>query len=508
MRNIISTLIVLMLMCSFSFAQFTTSNEVDELCGFRMTPQFEQRLDRNLKIMRSGNYERSNVIKYAPVTLHLVGKSNGFEHYPAMDAIDRLCELNQQFLQVGIQFYLDDDDTDGSVVPPINYPQNDTWYDGDGMGTLYAYHRDQNSMNIYIVGTAKSGGTVVCGFYTGQQDLVVVQKSCYGPNNTTMMHELGHMLTLPHTFSGLEGFPAYNCGAQAPANYEKNDGSNCTTVGDRFCDTGPDYQNNRWFCSVNGNSICEHVDANGDSFFPSGKNAMSYSNDNCVTLFSGEQNASMNIDYDGRTDIHPAGPIMSDTISAAVQQSQPADNSTTVGYAEQFFSWLPVPNATNYVFQLSRNQSFSPNAIVTTLITKYPWLTYKAGLDQFADYYWRVKPINQGYFCASNSATRKFTTFDAMIAVNDIEGVSDVTVYPNPTNGVNQVTLALNSDRDVEATVNIFAVDGRKLKSEVLDIRSSENNYQIDVQDLSTGLYLLSLETKKGTIQQKLIISK
>lgn len=489
-------------------AQFTTSDDIDELCGFRMTPQFEQRLDRNLKVMRSGNYQRSNVIKYAPVTLHLVGEDDGSNHYPTMQAIQRLCELNRQFLQVGIQFYLDDDDSDGSIVPPINYPKNDNWYAGTGLGTMYAFHKDQNSLNIYIVGTAISGGTVVCGFYTGQNDVIVVQKSCYAPNNTTMMHELGHMLSMPHTFSGLEGFPQYNCGAQAPANYEMNDGSNCTSVGDRFCDTGPDYQNDRWNCTTQGVSTCQHVDANGDSFFPSGRNAMSYSNDNCVQLFSTEQSTAMNIDYDARTDIHPAGTIVSDTISAVVQQSEPADNATTVGYSEQFFSWFPVPFATQYIFQISKTQTFSGTSLVATEMTNDPWLTYAGGLDQFTDYYWRVKPINQGYFCGPFSATRKFTTFDAMIAVNDIPGVSEVKVYPNPTNGNDQITLQLNADRDITATVNIFAVDGKQLKSQVLDIRSSDNKYAISIQDLSAGLYLMSVETKEGTIQEKLIISK
>lgn len=512
MRNIISTLIALLLLSSVSFAQFTEDVEsVDELCGFRMTPEFEYQLDQNLKIMRSGNYQRSNTIKYAPVTFHLVGRTSGFDFYPAASALQRLCELNRQFLQAGIQFYLDDDDSDGSVVPPINYPKNDNWYAGTSMTSLFAFNKDQNSINIYIVGTAISGnsGMVVCGYYTGQHDVVVVQKNCYGTNNTTMMHELGHLLRLPHTFSGLESFPDYVCGQQVTTVYEKNDGSNCAMVADKFCDTGPDYQNERWNCTTQGVSTCLHVDANGDSFYPSGRFAMSYSNDACVNLFSGEQIDVMNLNYDNdRTNIHPAGTIISDTITAAPQLSQPENNSTTVGYSQQFFSWFPVPNATGYMFQLSKNQSFTGNALLTTIISKNPWLTYSAGLDQFTDYYWRVKPFNQGYFCTSFSSIRTFTTFDAMIAVNDIEGVSEVMLYPNPTNGINQVTLALNSDRDLNATVNIFAVDGKQLKSEILEIRSSENNYQIDIQGLSPGLYLLSLETKKGTIQEKLIISK
>jgi len=504
MKFITTTFVTLLLITTVGFAQFTTSEDIDELCGFRMTPQFEQRLDRNLKVMRSGNYQRSNTIKYAPITLHLVGRTDGSDAYPTNAAIQRLCELNRQFYQAGIQFYLVDQPGNNG----INYPNNDSWYAGSGLATMLAFHKKPNCLNLFITGTALSGGKVVCGFYTGQNDIIVVQKSCYGINNTTMMHELGHMLTLPHTFSGLEGFPQYNCGNQAPANYEKLDGSNCTTIGDRFCDTGPDYLSDRWNCTTQGVSTCQHVDANGDTFFPSGRFAMSYSNDGCVNLFSGEQITSMNIDYDSRSDIQPNGALINDTITAAVQQSEPPENSTTVGYSEQFFSWFPVPLATKYLFELSRTQIFNGASLVKSVVTTDPWLTNTDGLDQLTDYYWRVKPINQGYFCASHSVARKFTTSDNMIAVNDIPGVSEVQVFPNPSQGVNQITLTLASKSNMPATVSIYAVDGKQLKSQSLDIRSSENSYAIDVQNLNAGLYLLSLETKEGTIQQKLIISK
>jgi len=492
--KIIGLLISFLSIAILSLGQSGGTVPTVDYCGFQMTPQFEARLDRNLKVMRSGNYSRSNTLKQVPIVVHLMAKDDGTGRFPEAEFLVELCKLNAQFEPFDIQVYLSKDN--------FQYHDKDTWYAGNSAATMAALTRKSNAVNIYVLGTVAG----LCGYYSPNLDIVVLGSNCLGSFQSLMMHEIGHFFTLPHTFSGLESFPNYQCGNMAPATYEMNDGSNCTTVGDRFCDTGPDYQNEQWNCNGQSQSSCEHIDANSDSFFPNGEFAMSYSR--CGELFSNEQASAFHIDYDNRTDLHSTTTLINDTITASIQLSEPADNATSIGFTEQFISWFSVQYSTSYLFQLSTTAAFNQSSLVHVGLTENPWLTYTEGLDQFTDYYWRVKPVNEGYFCAPFSASRKFTTTDQAINVHDIEGVTGIKLYPNPTQGKGEVLLALNAERNMNATVRIYTVDGKLMKSQEMEIESANNNYQIDVNGLSAGLYLLSLETELGTIQEKLIVSK
>ena len=178
------------------------------------------------------------------------------------------------------------------------------------------------------------------------------------------------------------------------------DGSNCSDAGDRFCDTGPDYLNFRWTCvGTEGTSSCEHIDNNGESFFPSGKNTMSYSNDFCVTEFSGEQSSAMNIDLDNRPDLQPSTAPNANPIDVAPVLSEPGDGNTTA-YVILDFTWTAVPNANRYVFQVSTSPSFNENDIVISNFLNDNEVTLNYELDPSTTYHWRVMPFSDVYTCA------------------------------------------------------------------------------------------------------------
>ena len=99
------------------------------------------------------------------------------------------------------------------------------------------------------------GATVVGSGQPGSPDIVNCFGNCLYRNNTTVTHELGHYLAMPHTFYGLEGSGnlSSTCGATATSG-EKHPRSgiysNCASSGDRFCDTYPDYNSDRWNCGA------------------------------------------------------------------------------------------------------------------------------------------------------------------------------------------------------------------------------------------------------------------
>jgi len=77
--------------------------------------------------------------------------------------------------------------------------------------------------------------------------------------------------------------------------------------------------------------------------------------------------------------------------------------------------------------------------------------------------------------------------------------VIDFTVYPNPATSFVKI-----QGEDVIKNIVIFDILGKVVFSNVFDTNSTQLN--IDTNNLNTGIYLLNIETSKGSGTQKLII--
>jgi hypothetical protein len=69
-----------------------------------------------------------------------------------------------------------------------------------------------------------------------------------------------------------------------------------------------------------------------------------------------------------------------------------------------------------------------------------------------------------------------------------------VEIFPNPSNKL----INIQSD-EVIKLLTVFDLSGKKL------LQTSENTNQIDVTNFKSGVYLLVIETKKGTVTKKII---
>lgn len=85
------------------------------------------------------------------------------------------------------------------------------------------------------------------------------------------------------------------------------------------------------------------------------------------------------------------------------------------------------------------------------------------------------------------------TTKSNVVYLNN-NTLSELTVYPNPVGNHHSVRLSLNSSTDKMAMVKIFSVNGKLLKTQELTISKGNNNQEIDVSNLDSGMYSMSIQ--------------
>lgn len=123
----------------------------------------------------------------------------------------------------------------------------------------------------------------------------------------------------------------------------------------------------------------------------------------------------------------------------------------------------------------------------------------------------------------SNPVTFGFTTADEMqlyyymytnelpLAPNAIADIKDknkgIGVYPNPTS--NTTTLLIDADKNEEATINIFDLQGKRVYGFMADLTLGENSYKLtnETMKLSTGIYVVKVNTPSLNRETKLIIN-
>ena len=201
---ILSTLIVLSsIIYSDVFAQ--------DFCGTAMTAQYEKFLRNKDRAHLSNPGSKTRTTLYAPIQYHIIGDDDGNGYFSLDELVSLHCELNASYVGADIEFYLYDH---------VIYHNNDEYYTflntwgGNGM---INQHNVPDVINVYI--TEDPGGVCGYAFYPGSGPAggaIVLNKSCSSYFSTTLSHEMGHYLGLPHTFDAIGGV-------------EFVDGTNCAT---------------------------------------------------------------------------------------------------------------------------------------------------------------------------------------------------------------------------------------------------------------------------------------
>lgn len=425
--------------------------------------QFQNQIDQN------GLPSRSAVVSYVPIKFHIIGNSEGKGYYSVSSLMNAMCELNEDFLPSGLQFYFADS---------ISYINDNDLYAGNSDAIWFRSedYKKAGAVNVFFHGA----GMQWCGVYFPGVDVVFVKNSCQGDNATTLTHELGHFFSLPHTFLGWEG-------GNDPGNWERLDGANCRNAGDGFCDTKADYVSQRWGCPL----AWTLKDPTGASFKPDSSIYMSYSSDQCQSRFSEEQMAAMRSDVVFRGIATPTADIR---LLPAPNRIAPQNSTKNLSPLAIQFSWQKVPGAFAYHLQIARFGNWN--------FLNYDVLVYDttATVDLFGswEYTWRVRAITNANTCGTFADADTFTTQETPSGLVQTETPTNLSIYPNPAQENQRIQLMANETSDIE----IRDIEGRLIHSFRLEPKR--------LQELSlnhAGLYLVYCKQQDKISVSRLLVN-
>ena len=360
--------------------------------------------------------------------------------------------------------------------------------------------------------------------------MLVFRRTEIGNNASTASHEVGHFLSLPHTFRG------WDCGSWSDGTFSvgnikspvtittapcalgnvrpqvelvtRGAGANCARAGDLFCDTPADY--NFGF----GHRSCTYtgdvVDRNGDLLRPDEKNFMGYFLNCNPYRFSDEQVAAMKADLRSsrRRYLGDGSRLVErDTVKFQPTDVSPADGSTTLYANEVNISWASVENATFYFLEVATSPRFQEADEVVSIILSGNQTNYTGHRPNAnTRYYFKVRPFNQLGAVQGNDRYT-FTTSNTPSSVSAPQAVDDMTLFPNPAGFGQGVSARLLISKPGRYTLAVHDVTGRLIQQEVVAMAAGSNQVRVaQSAALPTGAYFLRVSNDEGVSTRRFVI--
>jgi hypothetical protein len=111
---------------------------------------------------------------------------------------------------------------------------------------------------------------------------------------------------------------------------------------------------------------------------------------------------------------------------------------------------------------------------------------------------------NNSNWYGSAKLTYTFNCITVGAVENSKSNAYDISLFPNPAN--NNATLGINLKENTGVTVNVYNLVGQLVKSTKADGRVGDNNINIDLNNLSAGVYMVNVKVGNSVNTTKLII--
>lgn len=496
-------LVVLALLANYVSAQI-------HVCGVTISDQTQAE-----EIFARGKIDKNYVTQrgdklYIPLKFHIVTDNNGKGGPSYQTLLNQLARLNNDYSKFNFVFYLKDN-YNFNVIKNNNIltaPRDNE----DLMETF----KDPKAVNVFVVKTIGSSGVgtgIVLGYYSPSKDFLVIQEAEAVNQTNTLSHEAGHFFNLRHTFFGWEANPydekehgnpcVYSVAPGTNVQVERVNKSNCKVAADLLCDTPPDFN---FGLTVNGCVWSKTIrDINGDTIVPMKNNQMSYFSDCPDFTFTADQETRMRSNYANtlRNYLKSSYLPVTDTLPMELPTVTPIKNQKFDVYTSAYFEWADQ-KASTYLLEIKNTSN--PLETYTFWVQGANSYTVTSLLPN-KNYFWTVRAFHDGYTNTLTSTAILFKTGNLMVNTNDIPGIESIEVYPNPVlqNQVsNLVIQATNSD-----DVNITLMDASSKMLSKKNVKITQGKNQIELDQISTsGVYLIKIDTNKGSVTKKIFVQQ
>ena len=444
--------------------------------------------EQELRAFRS----RRNTI-FIPTTIQLIARADGTGAPSPADAMTMICRLNEDYAPQNVQFYLQ---------PPIRYVNNDALFADAYIAStmqIMRNNRVNNTMNIFVGSNVSRS---VAGYYSRQHDFIFMLTGYANRSSATITHEAGHFYTLPHTFVGWENLrvedlygsnpvPAVLSNNRAVEFFARSGAqANCSTAADGFCDTPADYYAYRINCPFRGVA----VSPDGVAIEPDARNYMSYFGDECMTLFSDEQQDAMARNIIARNWHTRPNPNIP-SLGAEPALLQPIADEQ-VPLADVRFEWEAVAGASGYVVIIERTLFGVPVETLGEFVSNTASLELPAArFTVNRQYRWRVKPFNGRETCRNFGANERFSIAPALVSnLNNLPtGRFEAAIVGYPQGG--QIRLWTRQSQEADLRLALYDARGVLQVQQNLGSSNGEQWQDLHLGHLASGFYVLSVES-------------
>ena len=177
-------------------------------------------------------------------------------------------------------------------------------------------------------------------------------------------------------------------------------------------------------------------------------------------------------------------------------------STTNIAATTAVANWSQPNCVYGYIIRISKHNA---NSWTSHQISPNSHYTF-SGLAHNTLYDWQVETLCDASlnFTSGFGAIQTFQTAPRFEG-GDASGFDYAfNVYPNPTHGL--ATIAFTSDKEEVYTICMMDVTGRVVLSASNSSVVGENSYQMNLNSIAKGMYMVVLQNSNGTLQKKLII--
>ncbi|MFA7687770.1 MAG: reprolysin-like metallopeptidase [Moheibacter sp.] len=127
--------------------------------------------------------------------------------------------------------------------------------------------------------------------------------------------------------------------------------------------------------------------------------------------------------------------------------------------------------------------------------------TVPSGLGVTSDARLMIKAIDNVFL----NVNEEDFTINSNMDVDDVTAVSELTIYPNPSNGIFHIEMETKSN---QVKYSVFNLEGKLISSNVAVPSGGKLNQKLNLSHLPNGTYIIQITNGSEKVSKKLIIKK